>query len=830
MVRASLSLLYCCSKNLSFNPKPTTPSWLLLTRATSLSPSPQQQDPPSITNLFDSHTYGISLRQCVLLNDTITGRALHSQIIKMGNCLDLFATNILLNYYVKSQILTDAITLFDEMPEKNTVSFVTLLQGYASLLRYDEAVGLFTRLYKEGYELNPFVFTTVLNLIVSMEQGKLGWMLHGCIYKLGFESNAFVGTALMDAYSVCGKVDCVREVFDGVLNKDMVTWTGMLTCYAENDCFEQALEFFFRMRFAGFKPNNFTFTGVLKACLGLEEFNVGRSIHGCALKTRYELDLYVGIGLLDLYCKFGDMDAAEKIFDEIPKKDVIAWSFMIARFSQSDQSNKALEMFFQMRRTFVVPNHFTYSSVLQACANTGCLDLGKQIHSHVTKISLDMDIYISNSLMDVYSKCGFIENSMDLFTECTNKNNVTWNSIISGYVQSGDGEKSLDLFLDMLRDQLQPTDVTYSSVLRACASLAALESGIQIHSLTVKTNYDKTTTVGNALIDMYGKCGSLKDACSVFETIKAHDVVSWNVMLSCYSMHGLVHEAFKSFEDMQQTGCKPNKLTFLGILSACSNAGLLDHGEAYFKSMVEDYGIEPCIEHYSCMVSILGRPGHLDRALKLIEGISSEPSVMLWRALLAACVMHNNVEIGRFAAQRVLEMDPQDDATHVLLSNMYASLKKWKNVAVVRKNMKKQGVKKEPGLSWIENQGTIHSFVVGDKSHPDLKLINGMLEWLNLKSQRLGYIPDRNAVLVDIEDEGKKRVLWSHSERLALAYGLIKLPSGSHIRIIKNLRFCMDCHTLFKLVSKIVQRDIIVRDINRFHHFHDGICSCGDYW
>ncbi|KAK7273281.1 hypothetical protein RIF29_14330 [Crotalaria pallida] len=783
------------------------------------------------TSPFDSHShaYANMLRLTIQHANPTSGMRIHCDILKRGASLDLFARNILLNMYVKSEYLDDASKLFDEMPHRNTISFVTLAQGYSLSRQFHRALDLILRLFREGYELNQFVFTTLLKLLVSMDCADMCMSIHACVFKLGHHSDAFVGTALIDAYSVCGNVEVARQVFYDISCKDMVSWTGMVACYAENCFYEDALKLFCLMRIMGYRPNNFTISGALKSCLGLESFDVGKSVHGCALKARYDQDLFVGTVLLELYTKSGEIVGAQRLFEDMPKNDLIPWSLMISRYAQSDRSREALELFFRMRQTSVVPNNFTFASVLQACASLSLLNLGRQIHSYVIKVGFDSNVFVSNALMDVYAKSGEIENSVKLFVESPEQNDVTWNTIIVGYVQLGDGEKAMNLFSYMLEYDMQPTEVTYSTVLRACASLAALEPGLQIHSLTIKTTYNKECVVANSLIDMYSKCGRINDARLIFDKMSKRDEVSWNAMICGYSMHGFGIEALNLFGMMRQTNCKPNKLTFVGVLSACSNAGLLDIGQAHFKSMLQEYGIEPCIEHYTCMVWLLGRAGKFDEAVKLIEEIPIQPSVMVWRALLGACVIHKNVDLGRVCAQHVLEMEPQDDATHVLLSNMYATARRWDNVASVRKNMQKKKVKKEPGLSWVENQGVVHYFCVGDTSHPDNKLIYAMLEWLNMKTRDAGYVPDRNVVLLDVEDDEKERLLWVHSERLALAFGLIRTPPACSIRIIKNLRICVDCHTVIKLVSKVVQREIVIRDINRFHHFRHGVCSCGDY-
>lgn len=779
---------------------------------------------------FDSHLYVRLLQDCIRNGELRAGKALHCEALKKGNCLDSLAANTLLNFYAKSNLLDDACRLFDEIPDRNIVSFVTLMQGYGRAEKFSEAVELFVRTHREGHELNPFVFTTFLKLLVSMEKAEFGRAIHACIVKLGHDSNAFVGTALIDAYSLCRYVASAKQVFDGIDCKDMVCWTGMITCFTENDCFEDALGLFSQMRMVGYQPNHYTFASVFKACVGLDLVGLGKSLHGSVVKTCHELDLYVGVGLLELYSKFGNMDDAHKVFDELPKKDVIHWSFMISCYSQSFQSMQAVELFQHMRQCSILPNQFTFASVLKACASMESLVLGKQIHSVVLHMGLNSDLFVSNAIMDVYAKCGVIDDSVQIFEDSETKNDVTWNTLIGGYVQLGDTQKALNLFTDMLEHQIQATEVTYSGVLRACASLAAINPGNQIHTLAIKTTYSKTCVVGNSLIDMYAKCGAIDEARLVFDKLSMRDEVTWNTMISGYSMHGLGRESLRVFEMMRESNTRPNKLTFVSVLSACSNSGLLDEGQAYFDSMVKEYDIEPCLEHYTCMVWLLGRSGDLIKAHSLIQTIPFEPSVMVWRALLGACVIHRDVELGRIAAENVLELEPQDEAAYVLLSNIYANARRWGSVAYVRKTMKKKGVKKEPGLSWIEMQGTTHCFTVGDTSHPDMKLISGVLEWLNMKIRNQGYIPNCDAILLQVEDEEKERLLWLHSERLALAFALLRMPSGVPIRIIKNLKICVDCHEVMKFISEVVYRDIIVRDMNRFHQFSNGICSCGDYW
>ncbi|ONK55342.1 uncharacterized protein A4U43_UnF4560 [Asparagus officinalis] len=782
------------------------------------------------SEIFDSYEYADALRSRITSCNIKEGKAVHCHAVKRGNCLDLFCRNILLDLYVKSELITDARKLFDEMPERNVVSFVTLIQGLSRSGEFFDAFQFLCRLHREGHELNQFVFTTALKLFVDWDWPQIGEYIHALVLKLCFDSNAFVGSVLIDIYSRCGTIKCARKVFDMILGKDVVVFTGMVSCYANNDYPYEALQLFSQMSGVGLRPNNFTLTSVLKASVSLESLELGKSIHGCSIKTQYESDPYVGAALLDMYAKCGDIEDACCVFEMIPSCNVILWSSMISRYAHSNRNEEALGLLQRMMLNLVVPNEYSFSSALKACSNMGSLNLGRQVHGHVVTIGLDSEAFVANALIDVYAKCGCMEASMEIFSGLLHKNDVAWNTVIVGYVNLGFGEEALRLFCQMRDAQVPASQVTYSSALKACASLAAIEPSIQLHALIAKTPLIHNNVVGNSLIDSYAKCGNIRDACKVFDMMDDHDVISWNALISGHAIHGLGEVVLGFFSKMKEDGIIANDMTFIGVLSACSNIGLVDEGRAYFNSMIRDYGIKPQMEHYACMVRLLGRSGHLDEAMNFIDQIPNEPSVMVWRALLNACLIHKNVQLGNICAERVLKIEPEDEVTLVLLSNIYAKAGIWENVALTRKLMRSRGVKKEPGLSWIEIQGETHCFTVGDETHPDIKLIKAMLEWLNNKAKKAGYSPDSTVILHDIGEEEKGRLLWMHSERLALAFGLVKVPLGRPIRIIKNLRFCLDCHAAFTLISKVVLRKIIVRDMNRFHHFEDGVCSCNDYW
>eukprot|EP01018_Ginkgo_biloba_P022102 Gb_10152 [translate_table: standard] len=657
-----------------------------------------------------------------------------------------------------------------------------------------------------------------------------GKKVHGHMMRTGYQPGMFLGNNVIDMYVKCGSVWDARQVFDKMPQRNNVSWNAMITAYSQQGHGKEALKHFYQMVAEGMRPDLFTFASLLRACASLAAIEQGRQAHAYFIKTGLEINIFVGGALVDMYAKCGCIEDARYVFDRMPTLDVVLWTAMIVGYTQNEHGEKALKLFCEMQWTDIIPNPYTFASVFSACANLAALAHGQQVHANVIKTGFESYNSVQTGLVSMYAKCRKIEDAHKVFDKMSEQSVVSWTAMISGYAQNGYGEEALALFCQMQHTGTKPNQFTLASALMACAILAGLEQGKQVHCHILKTGLESNIFVGSALVDMYAKCGSIDDARIAFNKISEWDIVSWNAMIVGYAQNGFGKETFQLFEEMQHAGMKPDHITFVGVLSACSHMGLLNEGRYFFDSMNHDYDITPTMGHYACMVDLLGRAGHLAEAEDLICGMPLKADAVIWRTLLGACRVHGNVDIGKHAAERVIELEPENVATYVLLSNIYAAAGRWDDVAKVRSMMKDRRVKKEPGLSWIEVQSKVHAFVAGDESHPQSKEIYEKLERLTGQMKEAGYVPDTTFVLQDVGQEQKENSLYHHSEKLAIAFGLIGTPPGSPIRVVKNLRMCGDCHTAIKLISKIVEREIIVRDANRFHHFKNELCSCGDYW
>jgi pentatricopeptide repeat protein len=604
----------------------------------------------------------------------------------------------------------------------------------------------------------------------------------------------------------------------------------MIAGYAKHGFPKVALAFFHQMRGTGIQPNHFTFSSVLPACASLASLEEGVEIHRQIISSGFECDAIVGSALIDMYVKCGNIKKAREVFDEMHQQDLFSWTSMIAGYAQNCEGEEAMGLFRQMRLAGLMPDLKTLASVLPACAIMAALRQGMEIHAEIIRRGFGLALFVASALVDMYAKCGSIEKARRLFEKLQQRDVLAWTVMIAGHAQNGQADQALELFEQMQEAGFRPDSKTFTSVLPACANLAALEYGTEIHERIIQSGLQSDVVVVNALIDMYGKCGSLKKARELFDNMHERDVVSWTSMISGYALHGYGNEALGLFEQMKPSGVNPNHITLVCVLTACCHAGLVEKGQRYFKSMNEHYQVTPTTEHYSCMVDLLGRAGQLHEAHDFIYKMPIKPDANVWTCLLGACAIYNHIKLGECAAERLFELDPKNPAPYVLLSNIYAAAGRWGDTEKIWKKMKDKGVKKTPGSSWIEVDKQVHAFLVGDKSHPQMQNIYDELERLSSDMKVAGYVPDTKFVRNDVEEEQKQQLICHHSEKLAIVFGLLNTAPGTTIRVIKNLRVCGDCHSATKFISKIVSREIVVRDTNRYHHFKDGQCSCGDYW
>ncbi|XP_073052148.1 pentatricopeptide repeat-containing protein At4g16835, mitochondrial [Primulina eburnea] len=609
--------------------------------------------------------------------------------------------------------------------------------------------------------------------------------LYGELNHCAFESNQIIAfNKMISSYIQYGDLDSAMKVFLSMKMRTTVTWNSIL---------------------AGFSKR----PGMLKEAQQLfDEIPAPDTVS-------YNI-------MLACYLKNSDVEEAKGFFDRMLVKDIASWNTMISGLSQHGRMNEAKELFSAMPKRNLV----TWNAMISGYIETGDLESALALFGKAPV----KGVIAWTAIITGYMRSGRVELAEKVFFETPDKNLVTWNAMMAGYVENGRGEDCLKVFKKMLELRIRANPSSFSTILLACSNLSVLKFGKQVHQLMQKSPLYLDTMVGTSLISMYCKCGILKDAWKLFQEMSSKDLVTWNSMISGYAQHGVSGKALCLFDEMRNTGIKPDWITFVGILSACNHAGLVEVGIRYFEKMQKDYKIAVRPDHYTSMIDLLGRAGRLTEAVDLIKKMPFEPHSAIFGTLLGACRIHKNSEIAEFAANNLLSLDPGNPAAYVQLANVYAAKKNWESVSKVRRWMKENKVIKTPGYSWIEVKSVVHEFRSGDRLHPELERIHEKLTELEKKMKLAGYVPDLESALHDVGEEQKEQLLLWHSEKLAIAFGLIQLPLGTPIQVFKNLRVCGDCHEATKFISAIEGREITVRDTTRFHHFLDGKCSCHDYW
>lgn len=725
-------------------------------------------------------------------------KQIHAQLLRTSLCdIPHYRTKLLL-HYSKHLHFSGAKNLLRFL-RPDLLSFTTLINASSKENDFRTALSLFYEMLIGGLYPDGHLLPSVIKACAGLLALTIGKQVHGFSLASGLSLDPFVESSLIHFYLKCDDLVSAHKLFDNMVGGDVVSWSALAAGYARKGDVINTKKVFNKVKFLGIEPNT------------------------------------------------------------------VSWNGMIAGFNQSGCFLQAILTFQQMHYHGFTPDGTSISSVLPAIGDFGYLKTGTQVHGHVIKTGFGVDKCIVSALIDMYSKCGRSEEMLQVFEDMNQVdvgacnaliaglarhglvdkalrvfkelsaqgmelNVVSWTSAIACCSQHGKDIEALDLFREMQAAGVKPNAVTIPCLLPACGNIAALMHGKAAHCFSLRRYISADVYVASALVDMYANCGKIKEARYCFDRMPARNLVCWNAMLGAYAMHGKAKEAIETFLRMQRSGQKPDSVSFTSLLSACSQSGLTKEGQHYFESMSKDHDIEPRVEHYACIVSLLGRAGKLEDAYSMITKMPYDPDACVWGALLSSCRLHHNMSLGELAAGKLFELEPRNPGNYILLSNIYASKGKWKEVNKVRDIMMEKGLKKNPGCSWIEVKNKVHMILAGDKSLPQMAQILDRLTKLSTEMKRAGYLPKTDWVLQDVEEQEKEHILCGHSEKLAVIFGILNTAEGCPLRVTKNLRICGDCHAVIKFISGFERREIFVRDTNRYHHFKDGECSCRDYW
>ncbi|XP_058105464.1 pentatricopeptide repeat-containing protein At4g20770 [Magnolia sinica] len=647
-------------------------------------------------------TFASILSACGSILELEHGRRCHGLSVKVGLDGNMYVENALLGMYAKCGVIRDAIRIFDEMSLPNEVSCTSMMGGLAQTDHVEEALKMFGKMHRNGIPIDSVALSSILGVCARGEDGELGvsnqcfgpWsntngqQIHALVIKLGFESDLHVGNSLIDMYAKSGDIDNAEMVFAALPELNVVSWNVLIAGYGQKGHGEKSLELLQRMQLSGFIPDDVTYVSMLSACV-----------------------------------KSGDIETAHQMFKKISNPNVSLWNAILSGYCQKGNYKEAIELFQKMQYVNVRPDRTTMALILSSCAGMGLVECGKQVHSVSIRAMLLGDVFVASGLVDMYSKCGNIDSASRVFNRMEERDVVAWNSMIAGFALHSLNKEAFSFFKQMRAEGMCPTQFSYASVVSSCARLSSSSQGRQIHSQITKDGYVNDIFVGSALIDMYAKCGDIEEARWFFDGMPVKNIVSWNEMIHGYAQNGCGDKAVELFEDMLRREEKPDSVTFIAVLTACSHSGLVDAGIKFFDSMEKEHGIKPLVNHYTCIIDSLGRAGRFEEAEVLMDKMPYKDDPIIWEVLLSACRLHANAGLGKWAAEQLFHLDPQNPSPYVLLANIYAALGRWDDASAVRKLMSFRGIVKDPGYSWIEFKNGVQAFMVDD----DLRMVDDVV-------------------------------------------------------------------------------------------------------
>ncbi|KAH7436565.1 hypothetical protein KP509_05G026100 [Ceratopteris richardii] len=604
-----------------------------------------------------------------LIHDDISQRGLLGSDIALGNAL--------VDMYSKCGALIKAQEVLDELPDRDVVSWSAMIDGYAQQGEGHKALACFEKMKDDGVTPDEVAFISTLKACGSIGEIDKGEQIHDDLARKGLLGcNVALDNTLIDMYVKCGALGRAQEVLKQLPARDAVSWNALIAGYAEQCKGEEALACFDLMQQEGISPDRVTFTCILKACASIGAIDKGKYFHDeIRRQGLLKHDIVLGNALVDMYARCGALSKSAEVLDELPHQNVISWSALIDGYVQKGRGQDALHCLERMQAKGLSPDAVTYISVLKACGVIGALDKGEQIHDEISRQGLlENSLVLGNALIDMYVKCGALVKAQAVLQGLTVHDVISWNTLIAGYAQQGQGEEAFKCLRAMQQKGISPVEVTYTCILKACSTLGAADKGEAIHDEILRQGLLKNNVVlGNALVDMYAKCGALEKAQQVLDELPIRDLISWNALITGYAQRGQFHNVLRCFRVMEHKGIFPDAITFSCVLNACSHSGLIEEGEIYFSNITSKYGIIPNSEHYTCMVDLFGRAGHLDKAVAVIQRMPSTDYPSVWSALLGSCRKWGDVDLGRWAFDHAIQVDGNDSAAYVCMANIYAA-------------------------------------------------------------------------------------------------------------------------------------------------------------
>lgn len=681
------------------------------------------------------------------LCDGEKGRQIHGHVIKLGYFNDIYVNNSLLSMYWKCGYVEEAIQLFEKMSVRDVVSWNAMIYGLCQCEDFMGSLMILRQMINEhGIHPNRVTSLSALSLCGSIGSLVHGKEIHVFLMKTGLDINEFCISGLIEMYMKCKDIRSAQCVFRSIFGKDSargnaVLWNVMITGYISNGNLPFALKLFIEMLNLGIRPDFSTMVAILVLCSRSHDLKIGKQIHGLLLSFGLENDARVETALVEMYFNCGEPGTGLKIFRLCENRNLILWSAVISNCSQNGFPMEALKLFHDFMLEYNFLDFVIILAVLRACSSMGLKSLGMQIHGLAVKLRFDSDIYIGGALVDFHGKCADMESAQKVFVRLPLRDLISWNALIAGYSQNDTNDEALKAFREMLFQNIRPNAVTYASILSVCAQLSAFNLSKEIHGYLIRQNFDPNILVNNSLIATYSKCGDINNSRTIFEKMPTKNKVSWNSIILGLGMHGRTDEMFGFFKRMKELDIEPDYATFTALLSACSHTGKVDMGWKYFESMVDEYKLEPKLEHYTCMVDLLGRAGHLKEAYDLIMAMPCVTDDRIWGSLLGSCRSHGDKELAEVVAKKIFQLDPTSTGYRVLLANIYEDSGKLDEFFRIRSEIKEMGLVKQPGCSWIEVNNDVNVFMASDRSHSQSEEIYAVIEHLTLEMKLEGYIP-----------------------------------------------------------------------------------------